>query len=89
MKSSFHAHALTVLLLSGFSYADTPLIRTTVADSSRVGLIAQTPLSWETVELIFGTSDGCLHCWELGSSSAGYAPWTQFKHDPRRSGVLE
>jgi hypothetical protein len=41
------------------------------------------------VEIIFGTSDGYLHCWELGACSTGYAPWTQFKHDNRRSGVLE
>ncbi len=26
-----------------------------------------------TIELVFGTSDGCLHCWELGSCSTGYA----------------
>jgi hypothetical protein len=41
------------------------------------------------VEIVFGTSDGYLHCWELGACSTGYAPWTQFKHDNRRSGVLE
>lgn len=42
-----------------------------------------------TVELVFGTSDGCLHCWELGSCSSGYAPWCQFQHDDGRTGVLE
>lgn len=42
-----------------------------------------------TVELVFGTSDGCLHCWELGSCSTGYAPWCQFQHDEGRTGVLE
>jgi hypothetical protein len=41
------------------------------------------------VELVFGTSDGFLHCWELGSCSTGYAPWTQFQHDDGRTGVLE
>jgi hypothetical protein len=41
------------------------------------------------VEIVFGTSDGYLHCWELGTCSTGYAPWTQFKHDNRRTGVLE
>ncbi len=42
-----------------------------------------------TIELVFGTSDGCLHCWELGSCSTGYAPWCQFQHDDGRTGVLE
>lgn len=42
-----------------------------------------------TVEIVFGTSDGYLHCWELGSCSTGYAPWTQFQHDDGRTGVLE
>ena len=41
------------------------------------------------VEIVFGTTDGYLHCWELGTCSTGYAPWTQFKHDNRRSGVFE
>ncbi len=49
MKSSFYAHALNVLLLSGFCYADTPLIRTTVADSSRVAFIAGIHLSIDSV----------------------------------------
>ncbi len=39
-----------LFLLSTAVVADTPLIRTTVADSSRVVFIAQTPLSWEEVE---------------------------------------
>jgi len=42
-----------------------------------------------TIEIVFGTSDGKLHCWELGSCSTGYAPWPQFQHDDRNSGVLE
>ena len=42
-----------------------------------------------TVELVFGTSDGKLHCWELGSCTTGYSPWTQFQHDDGRTGVLE
>ncbi|MCD6588961.1 MAG: hypothetical protein J7K88_10480 [Candidatus Fermentibacteraceae bacterium] len=50
MKSGFYALTLTVLFLSSFASADTPLIRTTVADSSNVSLIATAPLSWQTVE---------------------------------------
>jgi hypothetical protein len=42
-----------------------------------------------SVEVVFGTSDGLLHCWELGSCSTGYAPWPQFQHDQGRTGVLE
>jgi hypothetical protein len=42
-----------------------------------------------TVEILFGTDDGLLHCWQLGSCSTGYAPWPQFQHDPGRSGLLE
>ncbi len=41
------------------------------------------------VEIVFGTSDGLLHCWELDSCTTGYAPWTQFQHDYGRTGVLE
>ncbi len=41
------------------------------------------------VEIVFGTGDGLLHCWELGSCSTGYAPWPQHRHDAGRSGVLE
>ena len=41
------------------------------------------------VEVVFGSSDGYLHCWELGSCSPGYSPWPQFQHDSGRSGVLE
>ncbi len=41
------------------------------------------------VEIVFGTSDGLLHCWELGTCSTGYSPWPQFQHDCGRSGVLE
>ncbi len=40
------------------------------------------------VEIVFGTDDGLLHCWELGSCSVGYAPWPQHRHDAGRSGVL-
>ncbi|MCK5036821.1 MAG: hypothetical protein KAS73_13080 [Candidatus Sabulitectum sp.] len=42
-----------------------------------------------TIEIVFGTSDGFLHCWELGSCDAGYTPWPQFQHDDGRTGVLE
>ena len=41
------------------------------------------------VEIVFGTDDGLLHCWELGSCTTGYAPWPQFQHDCGRSGALE
>ncbi len=41
------------------------------------------------VEIVFGTGDGLLHCWELGTCSEGYAPWPQHRHDAGRSGVLE
>jgi hypothetical protein len=41
------------------------------------------------VEMVFGTSDGYLHCWELGACSSGYAPWHQFQHDCGRTGVLQ
>ncbi|MBN2859918.1 MAG: hypothetical protein JXK93_06625, partial [Sphaerochaetaceae bacterium] len=43
----------------------------------------------DCIEIVFGTSDGLLHCWELGDCSNGYAPWTQFQHDHGRTGVLE
>jgi hypothetical protein len=42
-----------------------------------------------TIEIVFGTSDGSLHCWELGSCTTGYTPWPQFQHDDGRTGVLE
>ena len=41
------------------------------------------------IEIVFGTGDGLLHCWELGESTTGYAPWVQFQHDHGRTGVLE
>ena len=41
------------------------------------------------VEIVFGTTDGLLHCWEFGTCSTGYAPWVQFQHDHGRTGVLE
>ncbi len=41
------------------------------------------------VEIVFGTSDGFLHCWELGSCDEGYAPWPQIQHDAERTGALE
>ncbi|MCK5036227.1 MAG: hypothetical protein KAS73_10070 [Candidatus Sabulitectum sp.] len=41
------------------------------------------------VEIIFGASDGLLHCWELGTCATGYAPWTQYQHDAGRTGVRE
>jgi hypothetical protein len=50
VKSSFFALIPALLLLSNLASADTPLIRTTVADSSRVVFIAQTPLSWERAQ---------------------------------------
>ncbi len=43
----------------------------------------------DTIEIVFGTSDGKLHCWELGTCATGYAPWAQFQHDVGRTGVLE
>ena len=43
----------------------------------------------EVVEIVFGTSDGKLHCWELDDCVEGYAPWPQFQHDHGRTGVLE
>ena len=42
-----------------------------------------------TVEILFGTNDGFLHCWQLETCSTGYVPWPQFQHDAGRSGVLE
>ena len=41
------------------------------------------------VEIVFGTNDGLLHCWELGLCVTGYAPWPQFQHNSGRSGALE
>lgn len=41
------------------------------------------------VEVVFGTDDGLLHCWEFGSCSTGYAPWPMYQHDYERSGALE
>ena len=41
------------------------------------------------IEIVFGTTDGLLHCWEFGTCSTGYAPWVQFQHDHSRTGVLE
>ena len=41
------------------------------------------------VEIVFGTDDCLLHCWELGTCTTGYAPWSQHRHDAGRSGVLE
>lgn len=41
------------------------------------------------VEIVFGTSDGYLHCWEFGSCATNYAPWVQFQHDAGRTGVFE
>ena len=42
-----------------------------------------------SVEVVFGTNDGLLHCRELESCTTGYAPWPQFQHDQSRTGVLE
>jgi len=42
-----------------------------------------------SVEVVFGSSDGLLQCWELGSCPAGYAPWPQYQCDCGRSGELE
>ena len=41
------------------------------------------------VEVVFGTDDGLLHCWEFDSCSVGYAPWSMYQHDCERSGSLE
>ncbi|MFO7950712.1 MAG: VCBS repeat-containing protein, partial [Candidatus Fermentibacteraceae bacterium] len=41
------------------------------------------------VEIVFGTSEGLLHVWELGACDPGYAPWPQHRHDAGRTGVLE
>ena len=41
------------------------------------------------VEIVFGTNDGLLHCWEFGTCTTGYLPWPQFQHDYGRSGTLE
>jgi len=41
------------------------------------------------IEIVFGTTDGLLHCWEFGTCSTGYAPWVQFQHDAGRTGVFE
>jgi len=41
------------------------------------------------VEVVFGSDDGLLQCWELGSCPVGYAPWPQYQHDSGRTGVLE
>ena len=41
------------------------------------------------IEIVFGSSDGKLHCWELGDCTEGYASWPQFQHDNGRTGVLE
>ena len=50
MKSGIYSFSLTVLLLlSGFASADTSLIRTTIADSSRTAFIARIPLSMDSV----------------------------------------
>jgi hypothetical protein len=43
----------------------------------------------EKVEIVFGTSEGLLHVWELGACDPGYAPWPQHRHDAGRTGVLE
>ncbi len=50
MKSCYSLLISALTLLSTPVIADTPLIRTTVSDSSRVVLIAQTPLLWESAE---------------------------------------
>ncbi len=41
------------------------------------------------VEVLFGSSDGLLHCWEFESCSTGYTPWPMYQHDCGRSGALE
>jgi len=76
--------ALFFLVLSIPGLADTPLIWITNADISNVLSIRD---GYE--EILFGTNDGFLHCWQLGSCSTGYDPWPQFQHDLGRSGVLE
>lgn len=62
MKSCSFLLISVLFLLSAPVIADTPLIRTTVADSSRVVFIAQTPLSREEVSMIIWTlSDSRIH----------------------------
>lgn len=41
------------------------------------------------VEIVFGSNDCMLHCWEFGSCTTGYLPWPQYQHDCGRTGVLE
>jgi hypothetical protein len=43
----------------------------------------------ENIELVFGTTDGYLHLWQLGSCDEYYSPWPQCQHDAARTGVLE
>jgi hypothetical protein len=50
MRSNLFLQCFSLLAISSVLLADTPLIRTTVSDSSRVVFIAQTPLFWERVE---------------------------------------
>jgi len=51
MKSSFsRLYFISILVLSSVVIADTPLIWTTIADSSNVSFIAKTPLDWEIVD---------------------------------------
>lgn len=50
MKSFLLLMLPAILLFNSPLHADTQLIRTTVADSSRVVFLAQTPLSWERAE---------------------------------------
>lgn len=41
------------------------------------------------VEVVFGSDDGLLQCWELGDCPEGYAPWPQYQCDCGRSGELD
>lgn len=41
------------------------------------------------VEVVFGSNDGLLHCWEFGSCTSGYSPWPMYQHDFGRSGALK
>lgn len=43
----------------------------------------------EVPEILFGTSDGLLHCWSTGECDSGYAPWPQGRGSASRAGVLE
>jgi hypothetical protein len=65
-----------------------PIIMPPCADDLGGFAVADIDLDGE-VEVVFGSSDGLLQCWELGSCASGYSPWPQYQHDSGRSGALE